>query len=43
MVTLWGRNNSTNVKKVRWTLGERGVPYERIMAGRGFGVNHDAA
>ncbi len=20
MITLWGRNNSTNVKKVRWVL-----------------------
>jgi glutathione S-transferase len=43
MVTLWGRNNSTNVKKVRWTLAELAVPYEQIMAGQGFGVNHDAA
>ena len=43
MVTLWGRNNSTNVKKVRWTLAELGLPYEQIMAGQGFGVNHDAA
>ncbi len=22
MITLWGRNNSTNVKKVLWTLEE---------------------
>jgi glutathione S-transferase len=22
MITLWGRNNSTNVKKVRWALEE---------------------
>ncbi|PLK93644.1 glutathione S-transferase, partial [Klebsiella pneumoniae] len=22
MITLWGRNNSTNVKKVRWVLEE---------------------
>lgn len=43
MVTLWGRNNSTNVKKVRWTLAELGLPYEQIMAGQQFGVNHDAA
>lgn len=34
MLTLWGRNNSTNVKKVRWTLAELGLPYEQIMAGR---------
>ncbi|WP_052284269.1 glutathione S-transferase family protein [Kluyvera genomosp. 1] len=43
MVTLWGRNNSTNVKKVRWTLAELGLPYEQIMAGQAFGVNSDAA
>ena len=43
MLTLWGRNNSTNVKKVRWTLAELGLPYEQIMAGQGFGVNRDAA
>ena len=43
MVTLWGRNNSTNVKKVRWTLAELNLPYEQIMAGQGFGVNRDAA
>ena len=24
MITLWGRNNSTNVKKVRWVLEELG-------------------
>lgn len=43
MVTLWGRNNSTNVKKVRWTLAELNLPYEQIMAGQSFGVNRDAA
>lgn len=43
MLTLWGRNNSTNVKKVRWTLAELGLPYEQIMAGQEFGVNRDAA
>jgi len=24
MITLWGRNNSTNVKKVRWVGGGGG-------------------
>lgn len=43
MVTLWGRNNSTNVKKVRWTLAELNLSYEQIMAGQSFGVNRDAA
>lgn len=43
MITLWGRNNSTNVKKVRWTLEELELPYEQILAGMHFGLNHDAA
>ncbi len=43
MITLWGRNNSTNVKKVRWLLEELELPYEHILAGGQFGLNHDAA
>ncbi|VTM16070.1 Glutathione S-transferase GstB [Raoultella terrigena] len=42
MITLWGRNNSTNVKKVRWVLEELDLPYQQILAGLEFGVNHDA-
>lgn len=42
MITLWGRNNSTNVKKVRWTLEELDLPYNQILAGLEFGINHDA-
>ncbi|ENY9401197.1 glutathione S-transferase family protein [Salmonella enterica] len=42
MITLWGRNNSTNVKKVLWTLEELELPYQQIQAGGKFGVNHDA-
>ncbi|MGO3911420.1 glutathione S-transferase N-terminal domain-containing protein [Huaxiibacter chinensis] len=42
MITLWGRNNSTNVKKVLWTLEELELPYNQIMAGLEFGVNKDA-
>lgn len=42
MITLWGRNNSTNVKKVRWLLDEPELPYEQILAGREFGLNHEA-
>ena len=41
MITLWGRNNSTNVKKVRWVLEELDLPYEQILAGLEFGLNHD--
>ncbi|EHG5983686.1 glutathione S-transferase family protein [Escherichia fergusonii] len=42
MITLWGRNNSTNVKKVLFTLEELELPYQQILAGREYGVNHDA-
>ncbi len=42
MITLWGRNNSTNVKKVLLMLEELELPYEQILAGREFGINHDA-
>ena len=39
----WGRNNSTNVKKVRWVLEELDLPYQQILAGLEFGLNHDPA
>lgn len=39
MITLWGRNNSTNVKKVRWVLSELELPFEQVQAGREHGVN----
>lgn len=42
MITLWGRNNSTNVKKVRLTLEELELPYMQILAGLQYGLNHDA-
>jgi len=42
MLTLWGRNNSTNVKKASWCLEELGVPYTRIDAGGAFGVVSEA-
>lgn len=42
MITLWGRNNSTNVKKVLWTLEELELPYHHILAGGQFGLNQDA-
>lgn len=40
MLKLWGRVNSSNVKKVRWTCAELDVPYNRIDAGLHFGVNN---
>ena len=37
MLTIWGRANSVNVKKVLWVAEELGVAYERIDAGGAFG------
>jgi glutathione S-transferase len=38
MITLWGRKNSINVRKVLWALEEMGAPYTRVEAGREHGV-----
>ncbi|CNL28782.1 putative glutathione S-transferase-family protein [Yersinia enterocolitica] len=37
MLTVWGRNNSTNVKKVLWCLEELALGYERIDVGGQYG------
>ena len=37
MLKIWGRANSINVQKVMWTVGELGIPHQRIDAGGGFG------
>jgi glutathione S-transferase len=37
MLRVWGRANSSNVKKVLWCLEEAGVDYERIDIGGAFG------
>lgn len=42
MITVWGRVNSTNVKKVLWCLEESGVEYRVIPAGGQFGKTQDA-
>lgn len=42
MVTVWGRENSTNVKKVLWCLEELNLPYHSIPAGGQFGLTHDS-
>ncbi|MDX5626485.1 MULTISPECIES: glutathione S-transferase [unclassified Brenneria] len=42
MVTIWGRENSTNVKKVLWCAAELALPYQHIPAGGQFGRNQDA-
>ena len=38
MLKIWGRANSSNVKKVTWLCEEINLPYERIDAGLAFGV-----
>jgi glutathione S-transferase len=38
MLKIWGRANSSNLKKVTWLCEEIGLPYERIDAGMAFGV-----
>ncbi|WP_058913038.1 glutathione S-transferase family protein [Entomohabitans teleogrylli] len=42
MITVWGRINSTNVKKVRWCLQELAMNYQHIPAGGQYGITHDA-
>ncbi len=37
MLKIWGRKTSVNVQKVMWTVGELGLPHERIDAGAAFG------
>ena len=38
MLKIWGRANSSNLKKVTWLCEEIGLPYNRIDAGMSFGV-----
>ena len=35
---IWGRQNSSNVRKVLWCAEEIGLSYERLDAGGAFGV-----
>ncbi|AOM40719.1 glutathione S-transferase family protein [Xenorhabdus hominickii] len=37
MLTVWGRKNSSNVKKVLWCLEELNIPYQQIDVGGKFG------
>jgi len=43
MLKVWGRNNSSNVQKVMWCIGELGVAHERVDAGRQFGIVSEPA
>jgi glutathione S-transferase len=40
-ITLWGRDSSANVQKVRWALGELGLAYEHIPLGGKHGGNRE--
>jgi glutathione S-transferase len=37
MLKVWGRNNSGNVQKTMWCIGELGLEYERVDVGGPFG------
>ena len=39
MLTIWGRLNSHNVKKVAWLTVELGLDFERIDVGGKFGMD----
>ncbi|MDF3933477.1 glutathione S-transferase family protein [Pseudomonas citronellolis] len=43
MLKIWGRKNSSNVRKVLWCAEEAGLAYERIDAGGAFGVVNEPA
>ncbi|MCK4203221.1 glutathione S-transferase [Brucella pituitosa] len=43
MLKIWGRTNSTNVKKVLWIAEELGLEYEQIDVGGQFGGLQDAS
>jgi glutathione S-transferase len=42
MLKIWGRKNSSNVRKVLWCAEEIGLAYQQIDAGGAFGVVGDA-
>lgn len=43
MLKIWGRNNSSNVQKTMWAVGELGIPYTRVDIGMAFGGNDQPA
>jgi len=38
MIKIWGRANSISVQKVLWCCDELGLEFERIDAGKGYGL-----
>jgi len=43
MLKVWGRNTSSNVQKVMWTVGELKLAHERVDIGGKFGHNKEPA
>ncbi|QCI99880.1 glutathione S-transferase [Agrobacterium larrymoorei] len=43
MLKIWGRINSTNVRKVLWVVEELDLVHQRIDAGGAFGLVNDPA
>ena len=43
MITIWGRNNSINVQKVMWALGELKLEHKRLDAGGAFGKTKEVS
>ena len=43
MLKVLGRNNSSNVQKVMWAVGELAIPHERVDVGGAFGGNKEPA
>ncbi len=41
MITIWGRNTSSNVQVAMWAIAELGLEFERIDWGGKFGGNDD--
>ena len=41
MITIWGRANSVNVRKILWVCDELVLPFERIDAGLQYGRNDE--
>ena len=42
MIKIWGRNNSINVQKVMWAVGELGLEHTRLDVGGAFGKTKEA-
>jgi len=41
MIKMWGRNNSSNVQKAMWAVGELGLECQRIDVGGAYGKNNE--